>query len=137
MWATVDADRDFAGDVLLSSELFGRMGREAFERIDALAAGMGRELRILCHLRHPAALASSATQQRLKTNEITLEAATAEPPVRRNAAYVRAMIEVVGREEGSHAGTFEAACEHGGAARPPADGGICRPRGPHSRTGTG
>lgn len=56
----------FDGDVVLSSEYFYDLSRPAVKKLDAYFSEHGRQLQILCYVRHPIAMATSSTQQSIK-----------------------------------------------------------------------
>lgn len=56
----------FEGDVVLSSEYFYDLSRPAVKKLNAFFDDIGRELQILCYVRHPIAMATSSTQQSIK-----------------------------------------------------------------------
>ena len=97
-WRAVEEAAGSGADVLLSSELFGRIDEESIRALDEAARGAGRTLKVLLYLRHPLALASTGAQQQIKQGKKSLADVLANPPVRANAAYTRRFIDVLGRD---------------------------------------
>lgn len=112
VWATVEAAERFEGDILLSSELFGRANEAGIERLDRDVAALGRELRVICYLRHPVALAHSSAQQQIKLGRLTLAESLEVAPIRRNSRYIQRFIDTLGRER-VDVRLFEAAAKGG------------------------
>lgn len=90
--------QEFEGPLLFSSEYLQNLNHNAIRKLDGYFSAIGRELVIVCYVRHPVALAISSAQQRLKTGRRLLTEVIEAPKWRTMISTLMPPLEVIGRE---------------------------------------